>query len=88
MVAPLPSTTTTSTVPGSYSAPPKNNQPAVSSAASAAAPAPTDNSYQGKVLYHHNIHRANHSASDLTWNSELENCAQILASRCVYKHDT
>lgn len=88
MVAPLPSTTTTSTVPGSYSAPPKNNQPAVSSAASAAAPAPTDSSYQGKVLYHHNIHRANHSASDLTWNSELENCAQILASRCVYKHDT
>lgn len=51
------------------------------------APAPA-NGYQGKVLHSHNIHRANHSSDALTWSADLEKSAQVLASRCVYQHDT
>ncbi|KAL4809398.1 CAP domain-containing protein [Aspergillus unguis] len=54
-------------------------------AASTQAPA---NTYQYNVLNSHNVHRANHSASDLTWSSDLQQSAQVLASRCVYEHDT
>ncbi|KAL2845172.1 CAP domain-containing protein [Aspergillus pseudodeflectus] len=52
------------------------------------APAPTTNTYQGNVLYSHNVHRANHSSTDLTWSSDLEASAQALAASCVYQHDT
>ena len=46
------------------------------------------NAYQSAVLYHHNIHRANHSASDVEWDSALESSAAALANKCVYEHDT
>ncbi|KAL3467644.1 CAP domain-containing protein [Aspergillus heterothallicus] len=49
---------------------------------------PTTNSYQGTVLFSHNVHRANHSSTDLTWSSDLEASAQALAAACVYQHDT
>jgi len=90
-VAPLPtSTTTTSTAPPStYAAPSQNNYLAASSSTPPSpASTTTDNSYQGQLLHYHNRHRANHSASDLVWDSDLEACAQTLASRCVYQHDT
>lgn len=44
--------------------------------------------YIDTVLYHHNIHRENHTATDLTWSTDLTNSAQILASRCNFAHDT
>lgn len=50
-----------------------------------AAPA---NKYQETLLYNHNIHRSNHSASSLGWSDSLASSAQKLAARCVYKHDT
>jgi len=40
------------------------------------------------VLLAHNVHRANHSAADLTYSNELANVAQQIASSCVYAHDT
>lgn len=46
------------------------------------------NSYQHAILYNHNIHRSNHSASSLTWSDTLQASAQKLAARCVYEHDT
>ncbi|PGG95316.1 hypothetical protein GX51_08253 [Blastomyces parvus] len=46
------------------------------------------NDYQSKVLYHHNIHRANHSAPALSWSGELAGYANTIASRCVFEHDT
>ncbi|KAJ5204400.1 uncharacterized protein N7498_005279 [Penicillium cinerascens] len=55
------------------------------SAAPSSAPA---NSYQHAVLYNHNIHRSNHSAPSVDWDSSLESSARTLASRCVYHHDT
>lgn len=46
------------------------------------------NAYQATVLHNHNIHRSNHSATSVSWSDDLEDSARILASRCVYKHDT
>lgn len=56
-----------------------------SSAAPSSAPA---NSYQQDVLYNHNIHRSNHSAPSVDWDSSLETSARALAAKCVYQHDT
>ena len=40
--------------------------------------------YQEIVLTHHNVHRANHSASALTWNATLAQYAKAQAMTCVY----
>lgn len=61
---------------------------ATSSASTAASTAGATNSYQSAVLYNHNIHRSNHSVSSVEWSADLEASAQVLASRCVYQHDT
>ncbi|KAL4989358.1 CAP domain-containing protein [Aspergillus falconensis] len=61
---------------------------AAQSTATASSTQTAANAYQSNVLYSHNIHRANHSSPDVTWSSDLESSAQILASRCVYEHDT
>lgn len=55
------------------------------SAAPTATPA---NTYQEHILYNHNVHRSNHSASSVTWSGTLESSARTLAERCVYQHDT
>jgi len=44
--------------------------------------------YQNMVLYHHNIHRANHSADALTWNQTLADSAYALAEGCVFQHNS
>jgi len=66
--------------------------PAPSSSSSAApAPSPVAQSigtdYNSRALYHHNIHRANHSAVDLKWDDNLASSAQEVASSCVYAHN-
>lgn len=68
--------------------------PASSSAPAAApAPAPVQNvpaagDYQSKILYHHNIHRANHSADALSWDPTLASYAQQVAASCNFVHNT
>jgi hypothetical protein len=52
---------------------------------SAPASAPTD--YAEKAVLHHNVHRANHSAPDIAWDSGLEASAKQVASSCVYAHN-
>jgi len=52
---------------------------------SAAGPAGT--TYKDKALYHHNIHRANHSAPALTWSYKQAQIAQSIAETCVYAHN-
>lgn len=42
--------------------------------------------YQGLALLNHNVHRANHSVSDLVWNSTLATYAEETAKTCVYNH--
>ena len=43
--------------------------------------------YKSAVLEHHNIHRANHSASALAWDDTLAQYAEQVAKSCVYDHD-
>ncbi|KAK5380704.1 hypothetical protein LTR20_006851 [Exophiala xenobiotica] len=43
--------------------------------------------YQTAILEAHNVHRANHSAADLTWNAQMATYAAETAAKCVYGHD-
>jgi uncharacterized protein YkwD len=47
---------------------------------------PTD--YASTAVYHHNVHRFNHSANALEWSDEHAGYAKTLAERCVFEHDT
>ncbi|TPX24212.1 hypothetical protein DIZ76_013555 [Coccidioides immitis] len=73
---PPPAETTTQAPPP----PPETTKPAE-------VPPPSDD-YKGVVLYHHNVHRSNHSAEALTWDDNLESSAKQLADTCVYEHNT
>lgn len=44
--------------------------------------------YEETMLYHHNVHRANHSAPALEWDSGLADAAKTLAESCDYGHNT
>ena len=44
--------------------------------------------YENMVLFHHNVHRANHSADALTWNQTLADSAYALAELCVFQHNS
>ena len=46
-----------------------------------------DLSYKQKAILQHNLHRANHSAGNVTWDSNLANWAKKLAETCVFAHD-
>jgi len=54
------------------------------------APAPSTGSglggYEGMMLDAHNLHRSNHSAPALEWNSTLAAIAQKIGQSCVYDH--
>lgn len=58
---------------------------ASTTSAAAAAASPTD--FEGIALYHHNVHRANGSASDLTYDTTIAGYAATLAERCEFEHD-
>lgn len=56
----------------------------------AAAPVSGDISladYQTAVVDHHNLHRSNHSAPALQWDTTLAQYAENTASGCVFAHD-
>ena len=38
-------------------------------------------------MYHHNIHRANHSANAVTWDAGLASTAATIAASCNYAHN-
>lgn len=58
-----------------------------SSSSSAAAAAASPTGFEDIALYHHNVHRANGSASDLTYDDTIAGYAATLAERCVFEHD-
>ncbi|KAI6247426.1 hypothetical protein HI914_04550 [Erysiphe necator] len=43
--------------------------------------------YESTALKFHNIHRTNHSSSDLAWNSTLAKFALETAKTCIFEHD-
>ncbi|EXJ84003.1 hypothetical protein A1O3_04670 [Capronia epimyces CBS 606.96] len=57
------------------------------SAASATQTVNVGTDYISGILEAHNLHRANHSAADLTWSTNLATIAGETASSCVYAHD-
>lgn len=53
------------------------------------APAPSNNlgDYENTMLKQHNLHRSNHSAPALEWDSTLAQYAENTANTCVFEHD-
>ncbi|RYP93149.1 hypothetical protein DL770_000723 [Monosporascus sp. CRB-9-2] len=48
---------------------------------------PADDDFEGNALYHHNLHRANHSSPEVEWDSEIAGYASNTAATCVFAHD-
>lgn len=46
----------------------------------------TSNVYKSLVVQHHNIHRRNHSAPDLTWSDQMAQYAETTAKTCIWGH--
>ncbi|KAF2482235.1 CAP domain-containing protein, partial [Neohortaea acidophila] len=44
--------------------------------------------YIPTLLKQHNIHRANHSAADVVWNSTLADIATQIAQSCTFAHQS
>jgi uncharacterized protein YkwD len=94
-----PSTTTTPPpAPPTTEAPAAAATTAAPAAASSAAPSPapigdsgnglpTGTDFESKVIYHHNIHRQNHSADNAVYDSTIAGYAETVANSCVYAHN-
>ena len=71
---------------------PPNSAPQRPPAAASHPPAPVSTSvssdYQQGILDSHNIHRANASVPDLTWDDHMASIAAQIAASCVYAHNT
>lgn len=55
--------------------------------AAAATTAAATSSFAEMATYHHNIHRANHSASDISYDDTYAGYAATVAASCVFAHD-
>lgn len=64
---------------------PKPVAPAPKPAPATSGSAPSD--FKGSCLFHHNQHRANHSAPALDWSESLAAAAEKIAATCVFKHE-
>ncbi|KAI1486999.1 CAP domain-containing protein [Biscogniauxia mediterranea] len=95
---PAPQATTAPSVvvvTATYNAQPTTESPSPSpvsststSAAVDAEPSePASDDFSGSAVYHHNIHRANHSAVAVTWDDEIAGYAQLTADTCNFAHD-
>ncbi|KAK3396250.1 CAP domain-containing protein [Sordaria brevicollis] len=74
VVAPPPATTSA------------QQEPAATTKVDAPA-APASSNYADTLLYHHNIHRSNHSAGALSWGETYAKYAQQAAAACKFQHD-
>lgn len=88
-----PAVYTTVTSSSSSSPPPVYKAPATyaaskpkSTPSNPTGAAPTG--YNDLVVYHHNLHRANHSCPDVEWSDDLYSSALEIAQSCVYAHNT
>ncbi|KAK4952276.1 hypothetical protein LTR66_013767 [Elasticomyces elasticus] len=77
---------TTSSTKAATTSAAASSSPVASPTLSAASSKPT--TYEQIVVAHHNVHRNNHSASDLTWSPDLAATAATIAASCVYAHNT
>jgi uncharacterized protein YkwD len=84
---PPPTTTPVVEVPAPTPEPEVASTAATTAAAAPQVQAPTSGDYVSTALYHHNAHRANHSASALSWDDTLAGYALNTAQTCVFAHD-
>ena len=89
--APAPTSTTEAPAPTSteetstWSSPsPKSTEQPTNTGSSGSTPT----SYQEITVYHHNLHRQNHSAPNIEWSDSLAQSAATIAASCVYAHNT
>ncbi|KAM0816787.1 putative CAP domain-containing protein [Seiridium cardinale] len=80
---PIITTTVSVTVSGSTT-----SSSITPSATSTVGPVVTNQAYIDTIIRHHNAHRTNHSAAAVVWSSSLADTARIIASSCVYRHNT
>ncbi|KAI9894858.1 MAG: hypothetical protein M1814_000078 [Vezdaea aestivalis] len=73
---------------GEFFAKPSSAPAAVSTAAASVGGGPPSTSYKDVALWHHNIHRANHSSPAMSWSDDLAASAMAVAQTCVYQHNT
>ncbi len=87
---PAPETTTAAPVvqPAVQAAEPSPEPVVVAATTTQAAAAAQPTDYISTALYHHNVHRFNHSAAALEWSDEHAGYAQTLANTCNFAHDT
>jgi len=66
---------------------PASTEAAVASSTTEAASTASPTDYSSTAVYHHNIHRSNHSASAVTYNDTLASYAATVAASCVFAHN-
>lgn len=81
---------------------PEHEQPKPTSSPATSSPAPShdtpskgssssraieDQDFQDVTLYHHNVHRSNHSSPEITWDQTLAQYAENTANSCHFAHD-
>ncbi len=84
-VTPVPSPKYTYKAPAPAPSPVKVAAPPPSKPVQDEPAAPSD--YPSTGLYHHNIHRANHSSPEVSWDDTLAGYSAATARTCVFQHD-
>lgn len=85
-VQPTTTTTPTAETPNVEVAPATTSSSSTSTSSTAAATS-TATDFADVAVYHHNIHRANNSAPDVTYSDKLAGFALQLSQGCVFEHD-
>ncbi|KAI1379054.1 PR-1-like protein [Hypoxylon crocopeplum] len=66
---------------------PTTTQPAPSSTSVPTSDVPDSDDFNSLAVYHHNIHRSNHSSPEVTWSDKLAGYAANTAATCKFAHD-
>ncbi|KAI9686803.1 MAG: hypothetical protein M1820_010565 [Bogoriella megaspora] len=72
---------------GVKAAPSSSSVAAYAPASSVGAASSKPSDFPSMVVDHHNVHRANHSAFNLVWNTSLAETAEKIAASCYYGHN-
>ncbi|KAI9774850.1 MAG: hypothetical protein M1840_000066 [Geoglossum simile] len=87
-------TETPSPTPEAQAPAPEPQTPDTPTVAEVPGPSPTPSAYSAgddyisRAVNSHNVHRSNHSAGAVSWDTELASIAAQIASSCVFQHDT
>jgi uncharacterized protein YkwD len=83
---PKPATVTVEPTKEAYTPPSPVSSPAQQPAASPAPAGPVGTDFKSVALHHHNVHRANHSSPEMTWDDQLADLAAQYAKECNMAH--